>query len=152
MFRLTRWVWRKKDGPFQNNALLAKWTKSLFLVAISDGLQPPGTNRHKSISVKARIAFVLFYTQAFHSLSKDLIHQRLISESVQKYTSSTFTFILIAIFTKSTSLLGKWQTNNSSRGMVKVLCEATFDFADQKRRKTLFFGQNLQINHSRICL
>ena len=52
----------KKDGPFQNNALLPKSTKSPFLVAISDGLQSPGTNRHKSISVKARIAFVLFST------------------------------------------------------------------------------------------
>ena len=52
----------KKEGPFQNNALLPKSTKSPFLVPISDGLQSPGTNLHNSISDKARIAFFLFST------------------------------------------------------------------------------------------
>ena len=110
-------------------------TKSPFLVPIPDGLQSPGTNRHKSISVKARIAFVQFSNRPFLSLSTDLIHQRQISESVQKYTSSIFTIILLALFTESTSLLIKWQSSNSSRGMVNVLCGADFVFGDKKRTK-----------------
>ena len=52
----------KKEGPFQNNTLLPKSTKSPFLVPIFHGLQSPGTNLHKSVPVKARIAFVLFST------------------------------------------------------------------------------------------
>ena len=125
----------KKEGLFQNKTLLPKSTKSLFQVPIYDGLQSSHRNLHKSISVKARMECFLFSTQAFHSLSTDLIHQRQISESVQKYTASTYTIIPIAIFTESTSLLSKWQPINSSSGIVKVLCGTTFDFADNKRTK-----------------
>ena len=90
----------KKHGPFQNNELLPKSTKSPLLIEIFHGLQSPGANHHKFMSAEARIAFFLFSTQAFHHLSTDWIHQRRISESFQKYTSPSFTIILIALFTE----------------------------------------------------
>ena len=75
---------RLKEGSLQNSTLLSQSTKSPFLVAISNGLQPPGKNLHKPKSIKTWIAFVLFSTQAFHSLSTDLIQQRQIPESFKK--------------------------------------------------------------------
>ena len=119
---------KRTDSPFQNNALLPKSTKSVFLVPISDALQFPGTNFHKSTSVKAWIAFAQFSTQTFHSLSTDLIHQKQIST---------------ALFTESTNLFSKWQPNNCSPRMVKVVCGATFDFAVNKHTKHFFFFSKL---------
>ena len=84
---------RLKEGQLQNSTLLSQSTNSPFLVALSNGLQPPGKDLHKPKSVKTRIAFVLFSTQAFHSLSTDLIQQRQIPESFKKNTSSSFTVI-----------------------------------------------------------
>ena len=141
-FRRTRWVEQQKRRSIPKQYINSQINKTSFSgtniwwITITKHKSPltyisQSTNSNVPYPKRSFPYQQTWSTKSkFQNQSKNIPHQP--SQSSQEP------------FSLNQQLLSRWQPKNSSHGMVKVLCGATFDFADNKRTKHFFLAKTFQ--------